>query len=180
MQSVGYLNQHNANIVGDGEQQFAEILRLLAGLLAEYTARNLRQSVHYLGYLVAEKVAYIVGGIVGIFHHVVEQCAADTGAAETYFLYADTRHCQRVHDIRLAAQAADTFVCLLGKMKSMRDQFHLLAVHRMGIIVQQRLELVLDHLLFFLCKLAFCHCTEKVCKITKTISYMQTRPRFLF
>ena len=54
MQSVCNLNQHDADVLTDGQQQLAEVLRLLACLVAEYTAADLRQTIYYLSNLIAK------------------------------------------------------------------------------------------------------------------------------
>ena len=170
MEPVGDLDEHHADVVGNGQQQFAEVLRLLGGLVAEHAAADLRQSVHYLGDLVAEQPADVVHRIVRVLHHVVQQRRAYTGRTQTDLFHAYARDGYRVQDIRFSAQATHAVVRAVRKIKRMRDQLHFLAVRRVRIVVQQRLKLALNHLLFFLCKLTFLH--------TKYVRFAHTYPKY--
>ena len=71
VQTVAYLDEDDADVFAHGEQQFLEVLCLGRGLFTEDAAANLGQTVHNLGYLRTEDVLNVLGGIVGIFHHVV-------------------------------------------------------------------------------------------------------------
>ena len=80
MQPVGNLNQHHADVVADGQQQFAEVLRLLTGLRTEHTAADLRQTAYYLGNLLAEQTRNVLLGVVRVFDYIVQQRSADARA----------------------------------------------------------------------------------------------------
>ena len=180
VQAVGYLYQHYADVVRYRQQQLPEVLCLLARMLSEHTTGNLRQPRHDHRYLLPEQVLNILHRVVRIFHHIVQQRTADARAPQSYLLHAYTSHRQRVHHVWLAAQAAHAVVSLIGKMKCARNQLHFLSVHRMRIIIQQRLKLALNHLLFGLCKLTFFHGQHKIVrKITKNNLYVQGFAYFL-
>ena len=71
MQTVGYLDEHHADVLADGQKQFAEVLRLLARMLAEHTAADFGQTAYNLGDLLAEKTRYVLLRVIRIFHYVV-------------------------------------------------------------------------------------------------------------
>ena len=78
VQTVADLNENHAYVIAHRQQQFLEVLCLCRGLLTEYTTTDLSQSVNDLRYLRAEDVLNVLNRIVGIFHHVVQECGADT------------------------------------------------------------------------------------------------------
>ena len=103
VQPVGNLDEHHANIVAHRQQQFTEVLRLLRGFVAKYAAGNLCQTVNDLRNLCAKQVVNVLNGIIGIFHHVVQQCCAYRRTAQTDLAHHDLCHSQWVHNILLAA-----------------------------------------------------------------------------
>ena len=102
VQTVADLNEDHADIVAHRQQQLFEVLCLCRGLLTEDTTRDLRQTVDDLCYLCAEDVLDILYGVVGILHHVVEQCRADTCRAESYLRTGNLRYGDGVHDVGFA------------------------------------------------------------------------------
>ena len=157
MKTVGNLDEHYADVLADGQQQLTEVLRLLARLVTEHTAADLRQTAHYLRDLLAEQTLDVLYRVVRIFHYVMQQRRTDTRAAQTDLLHAYARDSKRMHDIRFATQTTYTVMRLVCEIERMRDQLHLLSVRSMRIVVQQRLKLALDHQILFRCKLAFLH-----------------------
>ena len=152
VQSVGNLDEDDSDVFRHGENEFSEVLGLHAGLFAEHASRYFGQSVHYAGYLLPEEVADIFGGVVGIFDHIVQQRGADGGGAQTYLFDHYSCHGERVHDIRFAATASDTLVCLLGEKVGFGYDVYLLAVSGLCIVCQERFELLLYELFFLLGK----------------------------
>ena len=73
MQTVGYLDEDNPDIVGHGEQQLLEVLCLRRGTVAEDTAGNLCQPVYNLGDFGTEDVFNILYGVVGVLHHIMKK-----------------------------------------------------------------------------------------------------------
>ena len=128
VQTVAYLYKNNADVLAHGEQQFLEVLCLSRCLLAEYSSRNLCQSVDNLCYLRSEDVAYVLNSVVGIFYNVVEKCRTDAGGAQTYLFAGDTCHRYGVHDVGFSRQSAHSLVSLFGKVESLCYEVYLLAV----------------------------------------------------
>ena len=102
VQAVGHLDEHHADVLAHGEQQFAEVLGLQRSLVAEDAARDLGETVHDACYLGAELCFDILDGVVGVLDYVVQQSGADAGGTQSYFLADDGRHRQRMHDVRFS------------------------------------------------------------------------------
>ena len=73
VQTVADLYEDDADVLAHGEQQLLEVLGLRRCLLTEDATRNLGQSVDNLRNLRTKDVGDILHGVVGVFHHVVEQ-----------------------------------------------------------------------------------------------------------
>ena len=170
MEAVGDLDQYHADIVADGKQQLAEVLRLLARLIAEHAAADLGQSVHYLRDLITEQAGDVLYRIVGIFHHIVQQGCTYTRAAQTDLAHTYARDSEGVHDIGFSAQTADAVVRFVCKIERMRDQLRFLTVRGMCIVIQQRVKFALDHQIFLRCKVLLLHIhTKQRAKLQKKI-----------
>ena len=139
-----------SDVVAHGEQQLSEVLGLCRCLVAEDAARYFGQSVHYLGYLLSEDVLQVFHGVVGVFHHIVEQCRADAGGAESHLLCGYLRHGYGVHDIGFAREAPHAFVGLFGEVVGFGYDVHLLSVGRGQIAVEHLLEGIVHHPFLFL------------------------------
>ena len=72
MQPVGYLYKYDTDVVRHSQQQLTEVLRLFARLVTKHTAADLRQSIHYMGNLIAEQSLQILDCVVGVLHHVMK------------------------------------------------------------------------------------------------------------
>ncbi len=77
VESVGELDDDDAGVLRDREQQLAIVLRLLLGGGAEGEGRELGQPVHQLGDLGAEGAADVVERDVRVLDHVVQQRGRD-------------------------------------------------------------------------------------------------------
>ena len=71
MQSVGYLNQDDSDVLAHCEQQLLEGFSLHRRFVAEDAARYLGQSIYDLRYLRAEDVGDVLDRIVRIFYHIM-------------------------------------------------------------------------------------------------------------
>ena len=96
MQSVANLDENHSDIIAHGEQEFLEILCLPRCFVAEDSTAYLGESVNDLCYLFAEDVADVFYGVIGVFHHVVQQGCTDAGGAESHFLAGYLSHGDRV------------------------------------------------------------------------------------
>ena len=156
VQPVGYLDEYYPDVVAHGEQQFLERLCLCRSLVAEDSARNLGQSVHYLCYLGSEDIADVLYGVVGVLHHVVQQGGTDARAAKPYLLAGYLRHGYGVHDIWLSRQPSHPLVCLLCKVEGLVYDVNVLAMSRHEVGLYQMLVRLVHHpliLLLFRCQL---------------------------
>ena len=148
MQTVGYLDEDNPDIVGHSEQQLLEVLRLRRGTVAEDTAGNLCQPVYNLGDFGTEDVFDILYGVVSVFHHIVQQCRAYGSRPQSYLITDNLCHSNGVHDVGLAGTTLDALMRLVGKVECFGYYFDALAVFGGQIVVQQFLECLFDHFLF--------------------------------
>jgi hypothetical protein len=128
VQTVGHLDQHHPYVGGHGKQELSEILGLDRGLVPEDAAGDLGQPLHDGGYLGAEDGLDVLFRVVGVFHHVMEECGAYRSRAEAEFGYDDFCHGDGMEYVRLPAAAAYALVGLLGKPVGLLDDLHLLAV----------------------------------------------------
>jgi hypothetical protein len=128
VQTVGHLDEHDAYVGRHREQQFAEVLGLERGLVAEDAARDLGESLDYVGDLGAEIGLYVLAGELGVLDDVVEQGGAYRGRAEAQLGDHDAGHGDGVQDVGLAAAAAHPLMGGLGKPVGTLDDLYLLAV----------------------------------------------------
>ena len=156
VQAVAYLDEDDAYVLAHGEQQFLEGLGLYRSLVTEDTTRYLGESIHDLGYLVAEDVAYVLYGVVGILHHVMEQGTANAGAAQSDFLTGYLSHGDGVHDVGFAREPPDPLVSLPRKVERLVDDLRMLAVSGVQIRIYEVLVRLVHHPLL-VCHIAFCH-----------------------
>ena len=82
VQPVAELDDDDARVFRDRQQQLPVVLDLLLGARAEGEAGDLGQPVHDAGDLAAELPGDVLGADVGILDHVVQQRRGDGGAVE--------------------------------------------------------------------------------------------------
>ena len=87
--------------------------------------------------------------VISVFYYVVQQCRTDRSRTKTNFVTYYLCNGNRVHDIRFAGSAFDSFVCLISEVESFCDDFNSFAMFSMEIIIQKFLERLIDHL--FIC-----------------------------
>ena len=167
VQTVRELDEHYAHVVVEGQEDALEVLRLegigagilvvLLVLVVEH-GLDLGEAVHERGYLVPEQVAYLVYGVVGVLHDVVEYGGADGLAAEAYALHHDARDGYRMQHIRLPGAPAHVLVRLVGELEGLLDERHLGV--RPAAPGRQRLQLLIltvDEVVVLLRKLRKTH-----------------------
>ena len=101
MQTVGHLYEHHPYVLAHGQEQLAEVLGLGRGLFAEYAAGDLCEAGYDLSYFLAEQALYILHGVVGVLHHIVEQCGAYRRGAQADLLARYLGHCYGMEYVRL-------------------------------------------------------------------------------
>ena len=133
---VGELDQHDAYVVVEREQNALEVLRLetfgadrgtLPVLVVEHRL-DLRETVDQGGYLVAEQAAYVVHRVACVLHDIVQQRGADGLVAEADFAHDNLGHFDRMEDVRLARAPADVLVRLVGEFEGFLHTVDLLLV----------------------------------------------------
>ena len=130
MQSVTNLNQYDTDIVTHGQQQLLEVFCLSRCLLTEDASGNLGQSIDDLCYLCTKDVLYVLGCVVCILYHIVQQGRTDACRTQSHFLARYLCYGYGVHDVWLARQAAYSFVCLLGEVECFGNQIDFLSMAR--------------------------------------------------
>ena len=75
----------------------------------------LRHHIHEEGHIITEHVAYLVNGVVGVFHHIVQEGAYDGVDIQTQLLRRYSCHSHRVYNIRCATLAILILMGFLGK-----------------------------------------------------------------
>ncbi len=141
VQAVCQFYEHHADVVVESEQDSLEILSLyalggchgaaLVHLVVEH-GLDLGQTVDKQGDVVPEEIAYIVDGIVGIFHHVVKKGGRDGFVTETYLFADNLGHLDGVQDVWLSGTAPHVPVCLIRKIERLADHgqfFFVTAAH---------------------------------------------------
>ena len=101
VQPVGELDQQHAHVVGDGEQELAQILRLLRLLGDEVELFQLGQSLDQNADVVAEQAVDLGAGGVGILDRVVQERRGDGRVVELE-IGEDRGDLERVREIRIA------------------------------------------------------------------------------
>ena len=82
VQPVGELDEEDADVLRDGEQQFAEVLRLLRLARDELQPLQLGDAFHELADRRAEELVDLVAGGAGVLDRVVQQRDRDGGIVE--------------------------------------------------------------------------------------------------
>ena len=139
VEPIRNFDQNDAYIVVHRDNEFAEVLRLCALQLtvSKQIAAYFGEPLHDLRHLITKQSAYILHGILGILHYIVQQRAYNTGGAEPHLLANDYGNRQRVQYIRLTATPAHAFMCLFGEVKCLFDAFHLTAMVTRQIGIDQ-------------------------------------------
>ena len=104
VQPVGELDQQHPHIVGDGEQELAQILRLLRLLGDEVELFQLGQPLDQMADLAAEKPVDLGTGRVGILDRVVQERRGDGRVVELK-VGEDGGDLERVREIGIAGRA---------------------------------------------------------------------------
>ena len=104
VQPVGELDQQHAHVVGDGEQELAQIFGLLRLLGDEIELLQLGQAFDQNADVVAEQAVDLGAGRVGVLDRVVQQRRGDGRVVELE-LGEDRGDLERVGEIRIAGGA---------------------------------------------------------------------------
>ena len=113
VQAVGQLDQQHADVAGDGDQELAEVLRLLGLLGDEVELLDLGQAVDQVADLLAELLVDLGARDVGVLDHVVQQRRDDGGIVELE-LGQDGRDFEGMGEVGIAGGALLVAVRLHG------------------------------------------------------------------
>ena len=103
VQPVGELDQQHAHVVGEGEQQLAEILRLLGFLGDQIELFQLGQALHQDADIRAEQIVDLRASGGGVLDGVVQQRGCDGGVVELE-IGEDGRDFERMGEIRISGR----------------------------------------------------------------------------
>ena len=104
VQAIGELDQENADVVGDRQQQLAQVFRLLGLARHQLQPLQLGEPLDQRADLVPEHVVDFGAGGLGILDGVVQQGSHDGGVVELE-VGEDRRDLERVREIRIAGGA---------------------------------------------------------------------------
>ena len=104
VQAVGELDQQHAHVVGDRQQQLAQVLRLLGFLGDEVELLQLGQALDQRADVGAEQAVDLGAGGRGVLDGVVQQRGGDGGVVELE-VGEDRRDFERMGEIRIARGA---------------------------------------------------------------------------
>ena len=149
MQAVAYLDENDTNVVAHGEKQLFEGLCLSRCLIAKDATTDLGNTIHDLCYLRSENILDILHGVVGILHHIVQECCAYAGATQSYLATNDLCHRQGVHNIWFARETAHSLMRLTCKFECFFYGSNLLAMWRCQIRFYEAIIGLLYHLVVF-------------------------------
>ena len=104
VQAVGELDEEDADILGDGEQQLSEVLRLLRLARDDLQPLQLGDALDQLADRGAEELVDLGAGGAGVLDRVVEQRDGDRGIVELQ-VGQDRRDFERMREIGVAGGA---------------------------------------------------------------------------
>ena len=113
MQAVRQLDQQDADVARDGDEELAEVLRLLGFLGDEIEALDLGEALDQRADLLAEFLVDLGARDVGVLDHVVQQRGSNGGVVELE-LGQDRRDLEGMREIRIARRALLMTVRLHG------------------------------------------------------------------
>ena len=111
MQSVGELNQNNADVFGHRHRHLLEVFSLLFFFAFEVNVRELGYAVDQVGNNIAKLGGQCGFRDAGIFNNVVQHRCHQALMVEVHFS-KDVGDCQGMNNVGLAAAAALPFMCL--------------------------------------------------------------------
>ena len=104
VQAVGELDQQHADVVGDRQQQLAQVLGLLGLARHQFQPLQLGEALDQRADLVAEHLVDLGAGGLGVLDGVVQQRRDDGGVVELE-VGEDRRDFERMREIRIAGGA---------------------------------------------------------------------------
>ena len=116
VQAVGEFDEDHPDVVAEGEQHLAEVLRLGRGGVVKDPG-YFGEPVDDLALFGAKQVLDVLQGDVGVLYGVVQQSTHNGGGAQPHFFGHDARHGNGVVDVRLPGFAAHVFVRFQGNVK---------------------------------------------------------------
>ncbi len=115
VQTVGELDDDDADVLRHGDEHLADVLRLLLFVSRQRDFAEFGDAVDELGDLIAEDVPDVVQGDIGVFHGVVQD-GGDDGLVIHAEIEQDARDRDRMHDVRLSGITALVFMGLRSEL----------------------------------------------------------------
>ena len=84
VQPVGQFDQDDADVLGHGQDHFADILRLGLFLGFKRNKADLGHAVHNVGHFLAEKAFKLIHRGLGVLHGIVQEPGGDAGGVKTH------------------------------------------------------------------------------------------------
>ena len=113
VQPVGELDQQHAHVLGNRQQQLAQVLRLLGLLRDQVELLQLGQALDQLADIRAEQLVDLLAGRRGVLDRVVQQRDGDRRLVEMH-VGEDRRDFERMREIGIAGSAPLVAMLLHG------------------------------------------------------------------
>ena len=130
VQTVGELDDDDADVLGHGDEHLADVLRLLLLVSRQRDFTEFGDAADELGDLIAKGRGKVFEGNVGVLDRVVQD-GGDDGLVVHAEVKEDARDCDRVHDVGLTGITALVFMGLRREVVSLH--YHVLFFLRVGV-----------------------------------------------
>jgi hypothetical protein len=126
LQTVGELDEDDANVVDHRQQHLADVLRLSLFLAGKLNLVDLGDALDDVGNLLAELALQILAGDGRVFHRVVQQAGGDGGGVHLH-LGEHGGDFQGMDEVGFARGAGLARVVALGEFVRLADQLKIVA-----------------------------------------------------
>ncbi len=140
VQAIGQLHDDHPCVPRDGQQQLAVVLRLLLGRGPEGQSGDLREPIHDVRHLIAEILADVLEGDLGVLSYVVQQRGGDRDRVHL-LPHQDLGHRDGVRDEVVARQA---LLSPVRRLAGLERTLHELQIEPIPVLVQDLRELFVD------------------------------------
>ena len=115
MQAVGNLHHQSADVILHRREKLLVVVNLFRHLVFLFLL--LRHHIHEKRHVGAEPLFYVVDGVVGVLHNIVQERGGDGVGVEHQLLSRYQRHGDGVQDVRLAGFPALSLVRITCKLE---------------------------------------------------------------
>ena len=146
MQTVSNLDQNYPYIICQRQNHLTKTLGLL-GRVRPHNLADFRQSVNKRCYFRTKKIGNILHRVIGIFHHIMQECGYSRFCTQSNLLYRNLRHSQRMQYIRFPRFTSNSLMSFPGKFKCPANHFHALLSRPLSQRFYQIIESRFNHFL---------------------------------